>query len=260
MPGYLDGKTALVTGGGRGIGRAVALMLADAGVEVVVAARTREEIEAVAGEIGEKALAFPVDIADPASVRRLFDAAGPVDILINSAGVIAPIGPVARISPDAWRYNIAVNLDGVFYTCHAALPHMLKAGWGRIVNVSSGAARGTTTAWSAYSAAKAGVEAFTRILAGEVGDRGVRANSLRPGVVDTEMQVEIRAAPEGAFGAANHARFVGLHEQGKLRPPEEPATLIMWLLSPDADDVNGETVYIDEPAWAAKVGLEPAQR
>jgi 3-oxoacyl-[acyl-carrier protein] reductase len=259
----LRGKTALVTGGGRGVGRATALMLGRCGARVVVAARSLHEIEAVAAEIadaGGSAGAMQCDVSDPVQVRNLFETAGGVDILINNAGIIVPIAPVADADPVAWSRNIAVNLDGVFYACHYALPHMLEAGWGRIVNVSSGAARGGTTTWSAYAAAKAGVEAFTRTLANEVGDQGIRVNSFRPGVVDTEMQVEIRSTPVEQFGRENYERFHGYKEQGKLRPPEEPARLILWLLTPEAETVNGEVVYIDDPEWAEKAGLSASRR
>lgn len=259
----LRGKTALVTGGGRGLGRATALALGRCGARVIVTARRTHEIESAAQEIeraGGEALAVPCDVANEDLVRTLFEAAGPVDILITSAGIIQPIAPVVQADPAAWSHNIAVNLKGVFLTCHYALPHMLQRGWGRIINVSSGSARGSTTGWSAYSAAKAGVEALTKVLAAEVGVRGVHANACRPGIIDTEMQVEIRAATEEQFGRENVARFHGYRDRGLLRPPEEPARLILWLLTPDADDVNGEVVVLDEAQWASRADLVPSGR
>lgn len=259
----LSGRTALVTGAGRGIGRATALMLGQSGARVIVTARTRSEIEAVAAEIrdaGGEALAIAADVGEPADVRALFQQAGTVDILINNAGVIGPIAPLADADPEEWLRGIRINLDGVFLACRLALPGMLERGWGRIVNVSSGAAGGQTAAWSSYSAAKAGVEAMTKVLGIELAGTGVRANAMRPGVVDTEMQVEIRGAPEDRFGTANLDRFRGYKERGVLRPPEEPALLILWLLSPAADDINGEILAIDQSEVSARIGLAPRSR
>ena len=259
----LGGRTALVTGGGRGIGRATALALAASGARVVVTARNRAEIEATAGEIarrGGEAVALACDVSRQEEVRRLFDEAGPVDILVNNAGIISPISPLVDADPGAWLQNIAVNLHAVFLTCHHALPAMLASGWGRIVNVTSGAAKGTTVGWSAYASGKACAEALTTVLAREVADRGVRVNAVRPGIVDTDMQVEIRSSTEEQFGSENLERFRGYKERGLLRKPEDPARLILWLLSPEADEVNGEVLAIDDPAVASRVGLAPMGR
>lgn len=255
----LAGKTALITGGSRGIGRTVALMLGQGGARVVITARNASQLEAVASEIetaGGQAVPLAADLGKPQEVAAALRQAGPIDILINNAGIVQPIAPVAAVDPQEWAEDIAVNLTGVFLTCHYALPHMLEADWGRIINVSSGAARGGTAGWSAYSSAKAGVEAFTRTLAVEVEGRGVRVNAVRPGIVDTEMQVEIRAARAEDFSAENVARFRGYKERGLLRAPEDPARLILWLLGPEADGVNGEVLAIDDPVVAARIGVE----
>jgi NAD(P)-dependent dehydrogenase (short-subunit alcohol dehydrogenase family) len=256
-------KTALVTGGGRGIGRATALALARCGARVALSARGETEIDAVAREIralGGDAVAIPCDVSRRSEVEELFREIGPVDVLVNNAGVIGPIAHLADADPEAWIYNIGVNLEGVFLPCHVVLHGMLERGWGRIVNVSSGAARGTTIGWSAYSAAKAGVEAMTSVLAREVGEHGVRVNAVRPGIVDTDMQVEIRGSTEAGFGRDNLERFQGYKERGLLRSPEDPARLILWLLSADADEVNGEVLAIDDPDVAQKIGLQPQSR
>lgn len=259
----LSGRTALVTGAGRGIGRATALMLGESGARVVVTARTRSEIEAVASEIraaGGDALAITADVGNPDEVYALFEGAGAIDVLINNAGMIGPIVPLADADPREWTRSIAINLDAVFLACRLALPGMLERGWGRIVSVSSGAAGGGTASWSAYSSAKAGVETLTKVLGVELAETRVRANAVRPGVVDTEMQVEIRSAPEDRFGSANLNRFRGYKERGVLRPPEEPALLILWLLSPEADEINGEVLAIDAPDVSARIGLAPRSR
>jgi NAD(P)-dependent dehydrogenase (short-subunit alcohol dehydrogenase family) len=259
----LQGRVALVTGSGRGIGRSTALALARAGARTLVTARTASEIDAVARTIGSQggeAASIVADISRDEDMRRLFEETGPIDILINNAGIIEPIAPTLTADPSAWQRNIAINLNAVFLACHYALPSMLERGWGRIVNVSSGAARGTTMGWGAYSAAKAGVEAFTGVLSREVADAGVRVNAVRPGIVDTEMQVTIRGSTEEEFGPANVERFRSYKEQGRLRHPDDPARLILWLLSREADGVTGEVLAIDDPDVAARIGLQPMGR
>jgi NAD(P)-dependent dehydrogenase (short-subunit alcohol dehydrogenase family) len=259
----LGGKTALVTGGGRGIGRATAVALSRCGARVVLTARGRAEIEVVAAEIergGGQARAIPADISWEEDVRRLFEEAGTIDILVNNAGVIQPIAPLASADPQAWLYNIAVNLNGPFLTCRYALPGMLERGWGRIINLSAGVSSGRMPSWSAYSAAKAGLETLTKVIARETGDRGVRANVVRPGIVDTRMQEEIRGTSEEQFGRENLEKYRGYKEQGTLRAPEDPAKLILWALSPEAENLNGEILAIDDPETAAKIGVIPRGR
>ena len=259
----LRGRTALVTGGGRGIGRATSLALARCGAAVVVTGRDREALDSVAGEIRASsgdARAVPADVSREEDVRRLIDEAGGVDILINNAATVQPIAPLVDADPWAWLHNIEVNLYGPFLTCHYALPHMLECGWGRIINLTAGVASGRMASWSAYSAAKAGVETMTKVLVREVGDRGVRINAVRPGIVDTRMQEEIRATDERLFGRENLERYRSYKERGMLRHPDDPAKLILWVLSPEADDLNGEVLAIDDPEVAARIGLVPMGR
>jgi len=200
MPG-LGGRNALVTGGGRGIGRAIALDLAAAGASVVVAARTRAEIDAVARELvlghgdapgaaaaGVKAVALQADVADPASVRALFRdaraALGDLDILVNGAGV-APSAPLVKTTDEQWRQAIEVNLSGAFYCLREALPSMTARGWGRVVNVASIAGKTGTPYIAAYAASKHGLLGLTKVAALEVAARGVTVNAVCPGYVDT---------------------------------------------------------------------------
>jgi NAD(P)-dependent dehydrogenase (short-subunit alcohol dehydrogenase family) len=256
----LEGRTALVTGASRGIGRATADALSQAGAHVIVTARDQAQLDVVAAEIGHGARGIAADVSQPDQVDALFEAAGPVDILINSAGVIQPIAPVAVGDRELWWRNLEVNLYGPYMTCQAALPHMLEAGWGRIINVSAGVASGRMASWSAYSAAKAGLETLTKVMALEMGERGVHVNVVRPGIVDTDMQDEIRATSAELFGRENLDRYRSYKERGVLRPPEHPARLILWVLSPEADDLNGEILAIDDPETAAKIGLTPIAR
>jgi 3-oxoacyl-[acyl-carrier protein] reductase len=259
----LRGKTAMVTGSGRGIGRAAALKIANCGARVIVTARSVDQIEAVAQEIldrGGDAQSIRADVSRAADVHELFESSGDVDILVNNAGVIWPIARLADSDPASWRESIDINLNSVYNTMREALPGMLERGWGRIVNVSSGSARGTTAGWSAYSTAKAGIEAMTSVAAREVADSGVRINAIRPGIVDTELQVEIRSSSEEQFTRDNVERYRSYPDRGLLRPPEHPARLILWLLSPEAQDVNGELLLLDDAAVAAKLGLTPMGR
>jgi NAD(P)-dependent dehydrogenase (short-subunit alcohol dehydrogenase family) len=252
----LENKVAIITGGGRGIGRATALALAGAGANVVVAARSRRAIEQVAEEIrshGGQALAIPTDVSDAASVDLMvvqtLRASGRVDILVNNAGVIAPIGMTWEVPPLIWQRNVNVNLLGVFLCARAVLPHMIHQDphenlRGKIINVSSGAANSVILGGGAYCAAKAGVDQFTRVLAAEVESHSITVNSVYPGVVDTQMQAEIRHLPADRFPEWD--RFESYYQMGQLRPPEEAAQLLLWLASPFTDDLTGQIIRGDD--------------
>lgn len=254
--GGLGGRVALVTGGGRGIGRSAALELARRGAAVAVLARSAPEVEAVAAEIvaaGGRALALSVDIADMAAVERAVSAVeaalGPVDVLISNAAVVGPLGPLAESDPAEWAANLQINLVGAYHCLRAVLPGMLARGWGRVVQVSSGAAQGSGIRnGAAYSVSKAGLDMLTRAAAAEVAGSGVTVNGLYPGVVDTRMQTDIRETPAERLGPESAARFHGFHERGELRDPGEPAALIVALA---ASALNGEIVRIDTDQAAA---------
>ncbi len=250
----LDDQVAVVTGGGRGIGRAAAIRLADAGARVMVTARTESQIEETAEEIeaaGGTAGAFPADVSDWDAVRRLAreteDTLGAADIVVANAGVIEPVGDTWEVEPEAWAKNLAVNLTGVFYTVRAFLPAMVDRGAGVLVFTSSGAATHPVAGWSAYCAAKAGLDHFVRNLAAELDERElpIRAHTFYPGVVDTSMQREIRHTSKDVFSGVD--KYQRYHQEGVLRPPEEPAALIWWLVTPMAAEFHGRPVSIDDP-------------
>jgi 3-oxoacyl-[acyl-carrier protein] reductase len=246
-------KAALVTGGGRGIGRAIALGLAERGASVVVASRTASEIMEVRAEIerlGGTAAAIPADVADPTELgrlltetRRLF---GPVAILINNAAVVSPVGASRAIEPGEWAAAIGINVTAVARLTFAALPEMLDAHWGRIVNISSGIAAhpGSMLRANAYATSKAALEAHTLNLAAELAGSGVTVNAYRPGGVDTAMQAWIRDQPADVVGQDLHDRFVSSKDGGTLLTPEESAA---GLLPRIEDDATGQIWSVRDP-------------
>jgi 3-oxoacyl-[acyl-carrier protein] reductase len=248
----LSGKVALVTGAGRGIGRAISIGLASAGTNVGLLARSvveLEQVEEAVTERGATGLVCPADVGDR---RQLADAAakltaelGPIDILVNNAAVVWPLAPTTSVDPADWAAAMSINLVGAFTLTSLLLPAMLERGWGRIVNVSSGIAdhpEGMIGA-NAYATSKAGLEAHTKNLAAELAGTGVTVNGYRPGAVDTAMQAWIRSQPADEIGAALSARFQTAYESGSLITPEHSAqTLITRLIGRN----NGEIWSVDD--------------
>jgi len=260
MAMLLEGQVVLVAGGGRGIGRAAALACAEAGADVAVAARTQDQVEVTAQmvqQMGRQTLPLTCDVADYQAAAHLVERTlarfGRLDVLVNCAGIIQPVAPVWRADPARWAYNLAVNLTGAFHLTQAALEPMMAAQRGRIIHVSSGAARSVVASWSAYCAAKAGLDHFVRVVASEVAEYGVAVYSLYPGIVDTAMQAEIRRVRAEDFGLDNLARFRAYHEQDWLRPPEEPAQVILYLATLADQSRSGKVFSIDDPAVRREV-------
>jgi NAD(P)-dependent dehydrogenase (short-subunit alcohol dehydrogenase family) len=227
--GRLDGRRALVTGGGRGIGAAVARVLADEGAAVTVAARTAAEIDAVAAEVAGRSVVM--DVGDAASVQRGMDEVGDIDVLVANAGVVWPLRRFVETDVDEWERALAINVFGAARVVRAALPGMVDRAWGRIVTISSGAATppGMPSA-NAYSTSKAALDMFTLHLAAEVDGTDVTVNAVRPGVVDTEMQTFMRSLPREQVGERFHDRFHGLHERGELIAAEDAAGFLLEVM------------------------------
>jgi NAD(P)-dependent dehydrogenase (short-subunit alcohol dehydrogenase family) len=247
------GRVALVTGGGRGIGAASARLLAAGGAAVAVASRTEAEVEAVARGIeaaGGKAIPVPLDVTDEWSVAAAFEktraAFGPVDILINNAGTPGVPLPVAQTDLSDWRRVFDVNVTGAFLCAREAMPHMASGEWGRIVNVSSAAARHPMAGMAAYGASKAALDQLTRVLALEGEPHNVAVTGVYPGVIDTRMQEESRAFGPDLIGKQLHRMFHGYRDFGILRPPEEPAELISYLCTPEAGRLNGHVIRLEQ--------------
>jgi 3-oxoacyl-[acyl-carrier protein] reductase len=231
----LEGKTALVTGGSRGIGRAIALELGRAGASVVVGYRSGgDEAEAVAAEIGGRAV--QADVSDAASARGLVEAAGDLDILVNNAGITRD-GLLARMSDEDWRDVIETNLSSMFYTCRAAARPMMKRRAGAIVNISSIVGVRGNPGQTNYAAAKAGIIGFTKSLARELGSRGVRANVVAPGYVTTQLTDVL---PEEARTA-----MLGATPLGRLGDPDDVAGAVRFLCSDEASFITGEVLLVD---------------
>jgi len=242
----LNDKLALVTGGGRGIGRAIALTFAQHGARIVVAARTREQVEAVAQEIGNNAVAVVCDVANPQSVEEMFADLKP-DILVNNAG-IAESSTFVNTTDELWHRHLAINLSGTFYCTRAALPAMLEKGWGRIINIASIAAKTGAPYIAAYAASKHGVLGLTRSVALEVAASGVTVNAICPGYVDTEMVsrgVERITTRTGRSAEEALDTLKRMSPQNRLVTPEEVAALALLLASDEGRGINGQGINID---------------
>jgi NAD(P)-dependent dehydrogenase (short-subunit alcohol dehydrogenase family) len=248
----IEGRVALVTGGGRGIGRAVALALARAGAHVAVAARSVPEIEAVAAEIaalGRRTHFFPLDVSDRATLARapgvVAEKLGPVEILVNNAGIHAS-APVQRTDDATWDALLAVDLTAPFLLTRACLPAMYERHWGRVLNVASVAGRIGLKYGAAYAAAKHGLIGFTRSLALEAAKKGVTANAICPSWTETQMldeAVEAVAAATGRSPAQAREAILAHNPVGRAALPEEVADVAIWLAR--SPIVTGQAVHVD---------------
>lgn len=246
----MTGKTVLITGASRGIGAEAARVFAAAGANVALLARSRDSLEALAGEIGAQALALACDVSDydqvADAVQQTVDRFGALDVLINNAGVVDPIAHLTEADPAAWGKGIDINLKGVFHGMRAAVPVMQKAGGGTVLTTSSGAAHSPVEAWSQYCAAKAGVAMLTASLDHEARASGIRAMGLSPGTVATQMQREIKASGVNPVSRLDWSDHI---------PPDWPARTLLWMCSPDADEFVGTEISLRDDSIRRRVGL-----
>ena len=244
----LDGKTALVTGGGRGIGRAIALGFSQAGAAVAVAARTNEEIEAVADEIvkgGGKGLALPCDVLRRDEVVALVSGVenefGRVDILVNNAGGGCPIVPFLELEEDAWDLHVARNLKSVFLCSQAVGRSMAARGGGNIINISSIMGLGPHPLRAPYSAAKAGVGALTQTLSVELAPHNIRVNAIAPGFIEVARYWKQFPNYEQTVRPARLAKV----PLGRMGVPDDVADLAVFLASDASGYITGQVIRLD---------------
>lgn len=252
----LKGKVTIVTGAGRGIGRAIAARFAEEGSAVALVARTEAEIQQAAAELtsaGHRAAAIRADVSQEADCAVIFRETrrqfGHVDILVNNAGILGPTKSVEEISPTEWDDVIAVNLRGPFLLSRLVLPEMYERGSGAIVNISSVAAKGAFQWNSPYAASKAGLLGFTRTLAAEAARKGVRVNAICPGPVpETEMSQALGRALAERLHADPEQLFKGFLEgilQGKPQTANDVAEAALFLASDKSAAITGQTLNVD---------------
>ena len=239
----LRGRVSVVTGAGRGIGKAISLGLARSGADVVLLSRSKAELETVASEVrslGVSATAMECDISLPedvkTSIKETVDQYGRVDILINNAGVLGPVGPLEENDFDLWLNVMKIYLYGVFLCCKYALPHMKRQKSGKIINVSGAGAPTPYPNFSAYSSSKTGILGLTQTLAEELKDFKIQVNAIAPGITNTKMQDEILSA--GEIAGASYHRAKEVKEKGGV-DPAKAADLAVFLSSEAADEITG---------------------
>lgn len=254
----LQGKVAIVTGGGRGIGEAISLALAQEGAELAIASRTQTELDQVAAKIqkiGSQVQAIRADVSKRDEVLQLVETTlgsyGQIDILVNAAGVYGPIGPMVDIDVDEWVQAIQINLFGTFFCCHAVLPHMIGRRQGRIINFSGGGATSPLPRFTAYGVSKTAIVRLTETLAEEVKEFSIQVNAVAPGAVDTRLQDHVLAAGERAGDLLGRIRKLRETGEGGVSP-KLSAELVVFLASDKANGLSGKLIaapYDDWKSW-----------
>lgn len=246
----MQGKTVLITGASRGIGAATARVFAEAGANVVLVARSEDAIADLTAEIGPQAMAVPCDVSRFWEVQKAVEACvqtfGSIDVLINNAALLEPIAHLSEADPEAWGHLIDVNVKGVFNGMRAAMPVMIENGGGTILTIGSGAAKSAYEGWGAYCASKAAALMLTRTIHNEAAEKGIRAISLSPGTVATQMQRDIKASGVNPVSQLEWEDHV---------PAEWPAKTLLWMCSSEADAWCGDEISLRDESIRKKAGL-----
>lgn len=249
----LRDKVCLITGGGRGIGRCIALEFARNGADLVLASRSLRGARAIAADImalGRNALVVQADVSQGEQVERMVASAigeyGRIDVLVNSAAVQGPLGPLWEADTDSWLRNIATNLGGVFLCCRSVIPSMMRQGGGKIINLSGGGAASPRPFFSAYSASKAAVARLTETLASEVRNWNIQVNAISPGAVYSEMTEEVLAA--GTVAGEEEVRLARLTKE-KKDSGRAAADLAVFLASAQSDGLTGRLLSAVWDDW-----------
>ncbi len=253
-PMKLDGRVALVTGAGRGLGRAVAVALAQEGARLAVASRTVSELCETLRLIAKysDSIAIPTDVGDAEQVRCLLERTvqhhGKLDTVVNAAGILGPIGPLWNCDLNRWRDAMNVNLFGTLYVCHAAVPHLIKAARGKIINFAGGGAATPRANFTAYSASKAALVRMTETLAQELRPHRIDVNAIAPGLVNTRMLDEIEHAGQAAGAEAD---AVAALRNGTIpgASPELAGELAVFLASSESDGLTGKLISAPHDDW-----------
>jgi NAD(P)-dependent dehydrogenase (short-subunit alcohol dehydrogenase family) len=254
----LEGKAAIITGAGRGLGRAIAFAMAGEGSRLTIMSRSLNELEAVASQIekrGGVSHIFQGDVSRNDDVSRMVDETielySTIDILVNNAAIIGPARFLEDTDFDAWDETINVNLNGPFYCARSVIPTMINKGSGKIINISSGLGQMPFPRFSAYGVSKAGIIQLTRSLSEELKEQNIQVNAIDPGVMDTDMQEGIRKLGPPVLGDALHRNFCEYKKSGSLKDPDEVASLAVFLASSSSDHLSG---YISTLRDYARLG------
>jgi 3-oxoacyl-[acyl-carrier protein] reductase len=243
MSGRLEGRVALITGGSRGIGRRIGARLAEAGAEVVLTARGAEAAEAAAEDIrrrGGKARGVAMDVGEDAqvdaTVQELLGAYGTIPVLVNNAGITRD-SLLLRMKKEEWDFVLSTNLSGIYHLCRALVPSMVRARYGRIVNITSVVAKAGNPGQVNYAAAKAGTEGFTRSLARELASRSITVNCVAPGFIETDMT--------GALGDRERKLLLERIPMQRAGSPDDVAEAVLFLTAPEAGYITGTTLNVN---------------
>lgn len=246
----LKGKTAIVTGAGRGLGRAIALVMSREGARTAIISRSADDLEEVARRMLGECFVFEGDVSKAEDARRMVretkERFSSIDILVNNAGIIGPARFVEDADDRSWRETIDINLNGSFFFSKSVVPVMKEQGGGKIVNIVSGLGRMPFPKFCAYGVSKAGLIQLTLSLSEELEDMGIQVNAIDPGVMDTRMQEEIREMGADILGESIAQHFTEYKKEGYLKDPGEVAGLAVFLASSEADHLSGHVGTLND--------------